>query len=109
VGRRPTVIGQEDWDREERIFERGRASALASLPHGEVLELVRAELDRALARFPAFNSPHEAKAVIEEELDELWEQVKANRGRGPAAMTEAVQVAAMACRYVLDLSVREES
>lgn len=64
---------------------------------------VRAELDQALARFPSFNSPHEGKAVIEEELDELWEHVKANRGRHPAARQEAIQIAAMAVRYVVDL------
>lgn len=70
----------------------------------EALELVGVELAVALERWPSFNSPHEAKAVIEEELDELWVEVKANRGRTPEAMAEAVQVAAMALRYLVDLS-----
>lgn len=69
-----------------------------------LLGQLEGELLGALNKFPAFNSPHEGKAVIEEELDELWEHVKANTGYGVAAMDEAIQVAAMALRYVHDLA-----
>jgi len=68
------------------------------------LKRVGNEVLRAIDRFPAMNSPHEGKAVIEEELDELWEHCRANTGRSPEAITEAIQIAAMAVRYVLDLS-----
>lgn len=68
-----------------------------------VLRSVERELRNALIVFPSFNSPHEGKAVIEEELDELWEHVKANTGGSPEAIKEAIQIAAMACRYALDL------
>ena len=67
-----------------------------------ILSVVRSEVLTALSRFPRFNSPHEGKAVIEEELDELWEKVKANEGRSPAARSEAKQIAAMAVRYMID-------
>ena len=67
------------------------------------LREVETELTKALIRFPEFNSPHEGKAVIEEELDELWQHVKANTGRTEDAMAEAIQIAAMALRYVVDL------
>lgn len=67
------------------------------------LKKVGDEVLRALDKFPAFNSPHEGYAVIKEELEELWDEAKANRGREPEAMDEAIQVAAMAVRYVLDL------
>ena len=73
------------------------------------LKRVGNELMIAMERWPAFNSPHEGKAVIEEELDELWEHCKANTGRSSEAMKEAIQVAAMACRYVIDLAEREVS
>jgi hypothetical protein len=66
------------------------------------LDMVEHELRRAVETFPAFNSPHEGWAVIHEELEELWETVRANGGRGEAAAMEAVQVAAMALRFVLD-------
>jgi len=68
-----------------------------------VLTSVGAELSFALDKFPVFNSPHEGKAVIEEELDELWQHIKANTGRSDQARDEAIQIAAMACRYVIDL------
>lgn len=70
----------------------------------DALRLVEDELAVALERFPSFNSPHEGWAVVKEEEDELWEEVKGNRGRTPEAMAEAVQVAAMAIRYLVDLS-----
>jgi hypothetical protein len=60
------------------------------------------ELRRAVERFPAFNSPHEGWAVIHEELDEMWDHCRANTGRSPDAHREAIQVAAMALRYVMD-------
>lgn len=62
------------------------------------------ELERAQAKFPAFNSPHEGYAVIREELErELWAHVCENTGRSEAAEREAIQTAAMAVRYALDL------
>lgn len=69
-----------------------------------LLNLVGTELCRARSRFRPMNSPHEGKAVIEEELDEFWEHCKANTGRESAAMDEAIQVAAMAARFVFDLA-----
>jgi hypothetical protein len=74
-------------------------------PHDHAIwETVANELASAVSKFPSFNSPHEGYAVIAEELDELWDEVKANRGRTEAAQQEAIQVAAMALRYVLDLA-----
>lgn len=66
-------------------------------------EEIAMEARRGMAKFAAFNSPHEGKSVIEEELDELWEHVKANTGRSADARQEAIQVAAMALRYAHDL------
>lgn len=70
------------------------------------LAAVRDELIRASYKFPPFNSAHEGWAVIKEELDELWDEVKCNRGRSHNASQEAIQVAAMAIRYVIDMSVQ---
>lgn len=59
---------------------------------------VRAEVLRAIAKFPPFNSGHEGYAVLKEEVDELWDDVKRDYPEG--ALQEAVQVAAMvtSCR-----------
>jgi hydrogenase maturation factor len=64
------------------------------------------EVARAMAKFPPFNSGHEGKAVIEEEVEELWELIKENRSTSRDARDEAIQIAAMAIRYVHDISDR---
>jgi hypothetical protein len=64
---------------------------------------VGAEVERAVVLYPGFQSEHEGYAVILEELDELWTEIKERRGRGIGARKEALQVAAMAVRYLLDL------
>lgn len=55
--------------------------------------------------FPPMNSAHEGFAVLLEEVDELWEHVKTKTSkRDIAAMRkEAIQVAAMALRFVADI------
>jgi len=68
----------------------------------EALTRIRIEYERAAARHANFNSGHEGYAVIREELDELWEEVKTKDGLGRAC-EEAVQVAAMALRFLVDL------
>lgn len=66
---------------------------------------VDTELAWAVSKFPAMNSAHEGYAVIAEELDELWEHVRGKQGsRNKDGMRkEAIQVAAMAIRFVLDI------
>ena len=63
------------------------------------------ELIDATEMFPPMNSAHEGFAVLKEEVDELWEEVRAKQGaRDIAKMRkEAVQVAAMAMRFILDV------
>lgn len=65
---------------------------------------VRDELIAATARYGQFNSPHEGYAVIKEELEELWDEIKKrpavrNAGRMEA---EAIQLAAMTIRFIVD-------
>ena len=70
----------------------------------EVLAAVRAEVERAIAKHRPMAGPHEGYAVILEELDELWDEVKADRGRLHTGLKEAIQTAAMGVRYVADLA-----
>lgn len=79
------------------------------------------EAIRASVMWPPMNSAHEAFGVLAEEVDELaeaaglepviivmsklWTQVKVNQKRRdiPAMRAEAIQVAAMALRFVFDV------
>ena len=63
------------------------------------------ELKRAQTLFPPFHSEHEGYAVLLEEVDELWDEVKGHVGqeRRTAMRREAIQVAAMALRFLLDV------
>ena len=63
---------------------------------------VCAELTRATNKFGAFNSAHEGYAIILEEVDELWDEVKSN-GPERRLRAEAIQIAAMAMRFVYDI------
>lgn len=63
------------------------------------------ELYRAMDKFAPFNSAHEGYAVILEEMDELWDAIKNNKlGTEIEQRAEAIQVAAMAFRFVMDVS-----
>lgn len=71
-------------------------------PIDDVLASVRAEVIRAQTKHPRpFASPHEGYGILAEEVDELWDDIKADRN--DAARSEAVQVAAMAVRYLVEL------
>jgi hypothetical protein len=77
---------------------------MARIYQREVRELCD-ELDTALRKYPRFNSAHEGYAVILEELDELKKEVwRRQTKRRPARMRkEALQVAAMAIRFMLEV------
>lgn len=71
-----------------------------------VFKEVEQELLRAKTLNPKFNSFHEGYAVIKEELDELWDEVKKKptmQDKGNLRK-EACQVAAMAIRFMHDLT-----
>lgn len=69
--------------------------------------LVAAELSRARGRHAPINSAHEGYAVILEEIDEFWAEVRKKRGeRSPHQMIhELAHVAAMAQRVAEDVII----
>lgn len=73
-------------------------------------QMVIEELGHAYEKHPDNSgSLHEAYAIILEELDEFWDEVKKQSGaRDPKAMrTELVQIAAMAARAAIDCGLME--
>ncbi len=67
----------------------------------EAFDAVQIELAEARTKFPDFNSKHEGFAVLWEEVDELWDEVKTNHPH--RAREEAIQVAAMAIKFLIDV------
>lgn len=80
--------------------QRARENKVQIIAHEVVLETLR-----ALRKYQAFHSAHEGYAVILEELDELKQEIwKKAEARDLKKMErEAIQVAAMAVRFVVDL------
>ena len=74
------------------------------LPEDAITLIVR-EYKRATEMNGSFNSPHEGYAVILEELDELWDEIKkkATARDNEKLQKEAVQVGAMALRFLVDV------
>jgi len=64
-----------------------------------------AEARLACAKWKPFNSVHEGYAVILEELDELWSEAKQRVPSKERLKLEARQVAAMAIRFVAELTL----
>ena len=82
---------------EERTFADKQAAVTALT--NEIID----EVKLAMIKHAPMHSPHEGISVLKEEVDELWDHVKADTGRTPPARLEAKQIAAMAIRYIVDL------
>lgn len=76
-----------------------------TLSLNDVLFEIGKEVSSAEAKWPPMNSAHEAYAVLLEEVHELWDHVRTNQKRRDqeAMRSEAIQVAAMAVRFVRDV------
>lgn len=68
-------------------------------------DAAKAELARARAMHAPYTSSHHGYAVLLEEVDELWEEVRKRRqNRDPLAMLrELIQIAAVAARFAEDV------
>ena len=71
------------------------------------MSLIRDELEGATRKFGNFASAHEGYAVIKEELDELWEEVRRKNKNTFSMTTESIQVAAMGARFLVDVILRK--
>lgn len=68
----------------------------------ELVKLMKIEYTKAVDKFGPFQSNHEGYAIIKEEVDELWDGIKKNDNK-LALKEEALQIAAMAIRFCVDL------
>lgn len=67
------------------------------------LRLVNGEVCRATKKHGPMASHHEGYSVILEELDELWDEIKKQTKDVDAIRKEAIQVAAMGIRFLIDV------
>lgn len=73
------------------------------------LNLIEEETERALDNYRPMAGAHEGYGLILEELDELWDEVKLRKKDDPRLdqmRLEAVQVAAMATKFIVDVTGR---
>lgn len=70
-------------------------------PESRALNDVLQEYNNARKKFKPFVNAHEAHAVIREEFDEMWDEVKANNIEN--SRKECIQLAAMCLAYLLEI------
>lgn len=67
--------------------------------HSEVAD----EVIAARTKFGPMHSPHEGFAVLLEEVDELWDEVRCRAFDPEKARKEAIQIAAMAICFAAEV------
>jgi len=67
-----------------------------------VLKAVMGEYHEAIRIHPPFNNRHEGYAVLLEEVDELWAEIKKRDPSMVILAREATHIAAMAIRFAVD-------
>lgn len=86
------------------VFEKLKEDEIVKVAHDRKFKMIQkviAEYERASKLHKPFNSPHEGYAVIKEEVDEMWDCIKENEV--DHARREAMQVGAMALRFLIDI------
>ena len=75
------------------------------MTRNDVMQMIDKELDSANNKYPAFHSTHEGFAVLKEEVDELWDEIKVSKSTNANRLmiNEAIQVAAMAIKFTENL------
>lgn len=79
-----------------------RALAQAKMVRNLVGE-IEGEYHRAREKHRPMHSAHEGYAVLKEEVDELWDEIKAQSPNKARMLAEAIQVAAMALAFALEV------
>lgn len=74
-------------------------------PAIKALHMVYEEYQKAIAKNERYHNAHEGYAVIKEEFDELWDEIrKKESARSKEAMTlEAVQTCATLIRFLVEI------
>jgi NTP pyrophosphatase (non-canonical NTP hydrolase) len=92
----------------EQILTKASAQAQAGFEKFALNMLdIADEYKKATSKFGVFHNTHEGYAILKEEVDELWDAIKTNAPQAEIRK-EAIQVAAMAIRFLCDLTEKGE-
>ena len=74
----------------------------------EILSAIEAEFERASKLYPKFHSNHEGYAVLLEEMDELWDEIKKSKDvvLNDRMKHELIQIGAMTVRFIDNLTLK---
>lgn len=91
---------------EEYVEKENKISVEAEKPRSNLdlaLESIKTEYYRAQRKHgdTLFNSTHEGYAVLKEEVDEMWDEIKADEVS--RSVEECIQVGAMAVKYIVSV------
>lgn len=77
----------------------------------EIIELINTEINLANSKYSAFRRTHEGYAIIKEEVDELWDEIKRSKATdaNELMVNEAIQIAAMAIKFIESLYNNKKS
>ena len=68
-----------------------------------ILDDIRTELESARENYPAMHSYHEGIAIIKEEFDEVWDEIKMKNPNVQYIREEVIQLASSSARFAYDL------
>lgn len=66
-----------------------------------IVKLVKEELERANEKFPMFYSKHHGYAVILEELEEMWDEIKMRKPNPCFVQRECIQMTTMCFKFLM--------
>lgn len=69
----------------------------------KIFAQIQREIESSRKNHGSFNGSHEGYAVLLEEIDELWGEVKKKERNFSAMEKECIQIAAMAIKFVEDI------
>jgi hypothetical protein len=77
---------------------------------GKSIKTIISEYNHTITKHAPFHSTYEGWALIKQEVDELWEEIKkeGNGGSKEVMLKEAAQIGAMAMRFIIDLSIDDK-
>jgi len=72
-------------------------------PSPSIEDSIFEEMRSAYAKYGDYNTMHELYAVLKEELDEFWDEVKKQKHNRERMIAELIQISAVAKRGALQL------